>query len=121
MTHFGSVTLLAEGMVHGIQVTKGTKVEPCDACQLGKPTKPPHPPSPFLHNKTKPLQLVVMDLAGPVNPKILGDKQYILNLFDVFTRFSWSILLKSKAKASEKILDWLPMANNESGHNLLFL
>ena len=24
--------LLAEGMVHGIQVTKGTEVEPCDAC-----------------------------------------------------------------------------------------
>ena len=66
--------LLAEGMVHGIQVTKGTEVEPCDAYQLGKLTRPPNPPSPFLHNTTKPLQVVVMDLAGPVKPKNLGGR-----------------------------------------------
>ena len=108
-------------MVHGIQVTKGTKVEPCEACQLGKLTRTPHPQSPFLRNTTRPLQLVVMDLAGPVKPKILGGRQYILNLFDVFTRFSWSILLKNRAEASEKILEWLPVAENESGYKLLFL
>ena len=109
--------LLAEGMVHGIRKTKGTEVEPCDACQLGKLTRPPHPPSPFLHNTTRPLQLVVMDLAGPVKPKSLGGRQYILNLFYVFTRFLWSILLKNKGEAAEKILDWLPVpgANDREG------
>ena len=38
-----------------------------------------------MHNTSFPLQLVVMDLAGPVRPSTLGGKAYIQNLFDVFT------------------------------------
>ena len=47
--------LLSANMATWVQIVRGTGVEPCDACQLGKLTRPPHPPRPFLHNTTFPL------------------------------------------------------------------
>ena len=66
--------LLSKNMVTSIAVVKGNEIEPCDACQLGKLTRGPHPLRPFLHNTTFPLQLVVTDMAGPVRPKKIGGR-----------------------------------------------
>ena len=63
--------LISEDMETGFKVVQGSDVDPCDACELGKLTRPTHPPRPFMHNTSFPLQLVVMDLAGPVRPRTL--------------------------------------------------
>ena len=102
-------------MVTGIATVKGNEVEPCDACQLDKLTRPPHPQRPFMHNTTLPLQLVVMGPAGPVRPKTTGARAYILNMFDVYIRFSWTIMLKIKDEALIKIVEWLPVAKSQAG------
>lgn len=59
--------LLREDMATGVGKVSG-QVQPCDACKLGKLTRPHHPPVVFDHATTRPLQLVVMDLGRAVKP-----------------------------------------------------
>ena len=93
--------LLREDMATGLSTVKG-KISPCDSCQLGKLTRPPHPAVQFDHRTTRPLQLVVMDLAGRVKPNSLGGASYFLGLMNVFTRHSWVYVIKKKSDASTK-------------------
>ena len=57
--------LLQGNMATGIGQISGS-ISPCDPCMLGKLTRPPHPAVRFDHNTSYALELVVMDLAGPV-------------------------------------------------------
>ena len=63
--------LLKEDMATGVSPVSGN-ISPCDPCRLGKITRPPHPAVDFSHGTTYALQLVVMDLAGPVKTRSLG-------------------------------------------------
>lgn len=79
--------MMREDMVIGMKKLSG-KISQCDACQLGKLSRPAHPSVPFGHGTTRPLELVVMDLAGEVTPCSQGGANYFLGIVDVFTRFS---------------------------------
>ena len=63
--------LLKEDMATGVSPVSGN-INPCDPCRLGKLTRPPHPAVDFSHGTTYALQLVVMDLAGPVKQSRRG-------------------------------------------------
>ena len=78
--------LLRGNMATGIGQVSGD-VSPCDSCQLGKLTRPPHPAVSFSHGTTNALELVVMALAGPVRPDNLGGAFYFPGIMDMFTRF----------------------------------
>ena len=85
--------LLRGDMATGLGEVSGA-VSPCDPCQVGKLTRPPHPAVSFSHGTTYALELVVMDLAGPVRPSSLGRAIYFLGIMDVFTRFSWVFTMR---------------------------
>ena len=87
--------LLQNNMATGVGQVRGG-VSPCDPCKLGKLTRPPHPAVAFTHNTTHALELVVMDLAGPVKPSSLGGASYFLGILDVYTRFSWVFTIRKK-------------------------
>ena len=93
--------LLHGNMAIGVSVKLGSKVDFCDSCQLGKLTRPPHPPVALDRGTSYPLQLVVVDLAGPVTPRSLeSGKSYIMGILDVFTRHSWVYFLSQKSHAT---------------------
>ena len=77
--------------------------------------KPPHPAVAFDHGTSYPLQLVVVDLAGPVTPRSLGGKSYIMGILDVFTRHSWVYFLSHKSQAAEKLKEWIAVAEHQCG------
>ena len=115
--HSGQVALqrlLHDNMATGISVVSGSSISPCDPCQLGKLTRPPHPAVVFDHNTTYALELVVIDLAGPVQPCSLGGASYFLAILDVFTRHSWVFPLKAKSDAASKLKEWKFVAENQS-------
>ena len=105
--------LLHDNMATGIGQISGS-ISPCDPCRLGKLTRPHHPAVTFDHNTTYALELVVMDLAGPVKPRSLGGASYFLGILDVFTRHSWVFTIKKKSDAAEKIMEWKCVAENHS-------
>ena len=107
-------------MATGLGQVSGA-VSPCDSCQLGKLTRPPHPAVSFSHGTTYALELVVMDLAGPVTPSSLGGAFYFLGIMDIFTRFSWVFTLRRKSDAAGKIMEWKGVAEGQSKTKMLRL
>ena len=63
---------------------------------------PPHPALAFDHGTTFALGLVVMDLAGTVKPRSLGNASYFLGILDIFTRKSWVFPIKKKLMQHKK-------------------
>ena len=94
--------LLKENMATGVSPVAGT-ISLSDPCKLGKLTRPPHPSVEFTHGTTYALQLVCMDLAGPVKPRSLGGASYFLGIMDVYTRHSWVYTIKHKSDAAAHI------------------
>ena len=74
----------------------------CGLCQLRKQTKAKH-----LGTQTsatsRPLELLHLDLMGPIRTESLGRKRYIMVVVDDFTRYTWVIFLRSKSDTLEYI------------------
>ena len=66
----------------------------------------------------EPLQLLHMDLFGPVNIMSISKKKYFLVIVDDFTRFSWTFFLHSKDEASQLIINHIKAVDNESKWNV---
>ena len=80
----------------------GKKVEGvCGPCQQGKQTKSVHKKGKYLSTK-EPLELLHMDLMGPIQTESLGGRRYILVVVDDFSRFTWTYFLREKSEAFEK-------------------
>jgi len=48
---------------------------------------------------SKPLELLHMDLFGPLRTMSLGGNYYALVIVDDFSRFTWTLFLKSRSDA----------------------
>ena len=109
--------LVKKNLVRGLPKAEFTKDGLCDACQKEKQIK-----SSF-KSKTKssidePLQLLHMDLFGPVNIMSISKKMYCLVIVDDFTRFSWTFFLHSKDEASQLIINHIKAVDNDSRWNV---
>jgi hypothetical protein len=60
----------------------------CSACQAEKQVGVPHPPKSIVSTK-QPLELIHMDLFGPVAYLSIDGNKYGLIIVDDFTRFTW--------------------------------
>ena len=72
-------------------------------------------------NTSYALELVVIDMAGPVTPSNLGGASYFLGILDVFTRHSWVFTKKIKSDAVAKIMEWKCVAEGQAKTKLLKL
>ena len=59
----------------------------CGPCQQGKQTKSMHKKGKYLFTK-EPLELLHMDLMGPMQTESLGGKRYIFVCVNVFSRYT---------------------------------
>ena len=67
----------------------------CGPCQIGKQIRSKH--KAIKGNTTKsPLELLHMDLMGPMRTTSLGGKKYILVMVDDYSRYTWVDFLRSK-------------------------
>ena len=111
--------LIRERMVDGVENVGGGDLKICSPCKLGKMTRHPHPASALDPLVQGPMDLVVMDLAGP-NKQTFGKAAYNLVLVDVFSRLSWVFLLNKKSD-EEAILNWLMVVERQCGRELKIL
>ena len=103
--------LVKRDLVRGIPKLEFSKDGLCDACQQGKQRKA------SFKNKTensivKSLELLHMDLFGPVNVMSISRKKYCLVIVDDFSKFTWTYFLHSKDEASEIIINHIKIVNN---------
>ncbi|GKC11074.1 retrovirus-related pol polyprotein from transposon TNT 1-94 [Tanacetum coccineum] len=94
--NFGTINdLTKHDLVDGLPKFKYDKDHLCSACERGKSKKASHPPKlvPSSHSK---LELLHMDLCGPMRVASINGKKYILVIVDDYSRSTWVYFLHIK-------------------------
>jgi hypothetical protein len=88
------------------------KDRPCAACQAGKQVGTNHP-SKNMMMKSKPLELLHMDLFGPLAYLSIGGSKFRLVNVDNFSRFTWVFFLQDKVETQGTLKRFLRRVENE--------
>jgi hypothetical protein len=86
----------------------------CKACQAGKQVGAPHPPNNIL-TTSSPLELIHMDLFGPVAYISIGGNKYGLVIVDDYSRFTWVFFMFDKSEVQGKVKTFIRRAQREFG------
>lgn len=99
-------TLVSKQIVRGVPQLKGEDNMVCGPCNKGKQVKVQHKKVPDVQTKSV-LDLVHMDLMGPMQIESLAGKKYAFVLVDDFSRYTWVRFIR------ESQTQWKAL---ESGH-----
>ncbi|GJT14212.1 retrovirus-related pol polyprotein from transposon TNT 1-94 [Tanacetum coccineum] len=105
--NFGTINqLMSKGLVDGLLKFKYNKDHLCLACEQGKNQKATLPPKlvPSIESK---LELLHMDLCGPMRVGSINGKKYILVIVDDYSRYTWVYFLRTKDEAPDMIIDFI--------------
>ncbi|GJY60983.1 retrovirus-related pol polyprotein from transposon TNT 1-94 [Tanacetum coccineum] len=107
--NFDTINLLSKNnIVNGLPKLKFVKDHLCSSCELGKAKRK------SFHTKTTPstkrrLQLLHMDLCGPMRVESINGKKYVLVIVDDYSRYTWTHFLRSKDKTPGVLIDFLTL------------
>ncbi|CAI6003699.1 unnamed protein product [Closterium sp. NIES-65] len=103
-----------EKCVHGLQLQgDGIHYGSCEACMQNKFARFPFPRAEG--SAKAPLEVVHMDLVGPMRTEGTGGVLYFLTMVDEWSRFTWARPLSKKSDAAAAIKeDWLPMVERQA-------
>ncbi|GKC66267.1 putative ribonuclease H-like domain-containing protein [Tanacetum coccineum] len=105
--NFGTINdLTKHDLVDGLPKFKYGKDHLCSACERGKSKKASHPPKVVPSNHSK-LELLHMDLCGPMRVASINEKRYILVIVDDYSRFTWVYFLRTKDETPEIIKNFI--------------
>jgi hypothetical protein len=93
-------------LVKGLPEIKFEKDHLCSACEMGKLKRSSHKTKSD-PSFDKPLQLLHMDLCGPIAVQSLNGKKYILVLVDEFSRFTWVEFVRKKSHVPMLLINLL--------------
>jgi transposase InsO family protein len=86
----------------------------CSACQVGKQVGSHHPHKNIMRTD-RPLELLHMDLIGPIAYISIDGSKYCLVIVDDYSRFTWIFFLQEKSQTQEILKGFLRRAQNEFG------
>ncbi|XP_075521538.1 uncharacterized protein LOC142554748 [Primulina tabacum] len=99
-------------LVSGLPNIDFAKDRICNTCQLGKQIRSTFK-SRGRNSSARCLELLHMDLFGPIPVTSLGGKKYTLIVIDDFSRFTWVTFLNSKDQAADHLIKLLKRLQNE--------
>nr|GEU61562.1 hypothetical protein [Tanacetum cinerariifolium] len=105
--NFDTINLLSKNdIVVGLLKSKFVKDHLCSSCELGKAKRK------YFHTKLIPtskrrLQLLHMDLCGPMRAASINGKRYVLVIVNDYSRYTWTHFLRSKDETPEVLIDFL--------------
>ena len=89
----------------------------CEGCLIAKQTR-----SPFLTQANfraeKLLELLHVDLCGPITPCTVAGNSYFLLFVDVHGRLMWVYIIKAKSQVCSVFKKFKLMVENSSGHKV---
>ncbi|CAH9110852.1 unnamed protein product [Cuscuta epithymum] len=109
--------LSSNNLVVGLPFMKSAKLQFCDACKLGKQHRTSFKPKNVV-STSRPLQLLHMDLFGPVDVVSLGGAQFVYVIVDDYSRFTWTRLLAHKYDAFNVFAKLCKRIQNEKGYTI---
>ncbi|CAI7794954.1 unnamed protein product [Closterium sp. NIES-53] len=107
--------LFKEERVKGMRIKGESKeVGSCETCLTSKFLRFPFHSA--VGQSSDLVELVHVDLVGPMKVKGDGGALYSMTMVDDYTRLTWSFPLAKKSDAARVIIEeWLPMVERESG------
>nr|GEZ45942.1 hypothetical protein [Tanacetum cinerariifolium] len=107
--NFNYINLLSKkDIVIGLPKLKYVKDQLCSSCELSK-TKRSSFKSKVVPSSKGRLNLLHMDLCGPMRVPSINGKKYILVIVDDYSRYTWTLFLHSKDETPEVLKDFLTM------------
>lgn len=107
-------TLVQDDMVDGINVRpEDFMAELCEPCIMAK-----HNKAPFGHSESKttaPLELIHMDVCGPMQTTSLGGSKYVATFLDDYSRLSLVRPIARKSDVVREVKGVINMLENQSG------
>ncbi|KAL8089026.1 hypothetical protein AgCh_038690 [Apium graveolens] len=97
-------TLVKKELVRDMPKLEFAQIEVCEACQKGKMKRSSHK-SKTVNSISAPLQLIHMDLFGPVNVLSISRNKYALVMVDDFSRYPWVEFMHSKDETPHIIIE----------------
>ncbi|GKA52492.1 putative ribonuclease H-like domain-containing protein [Tanacetum coccineum] len=111
--NFKTMNKLVRGnLVRGLPSKLFKNDHTCVACQKGKQHKASCKTK-TVSSICKPLQLLHMDLFGPVSVRSINKKTYCLVVTDDFSRFSWVFFLANKDETPEILKSFITGIENQ--------
>ena len=98
MGHISMTTinkLISKDLVRGLPTKSFKDNQVCGTCIQGKQVRSSFKPK-LTVSTTKPLELLHMDLCGPMRVLSRGGKRYVFLIVDEYSRFTWTLFLATK-------------------------
>lgn len=112
--------LVKDDLVHGIHVPDSafikSKTDTCEPCIMAKQHRLPFPSS--TSETTCPLELLHMDLCGPMPVRSLGGSRYLATFLDDYSKFSVIVPVEFKSDVTNTFINLVTYLENQSGHKL---
>ncbi|KAI0497222.1 hypothetical protein KFK09_020444 [Dendrobium nobile] len=105
-------------LISGVPKLKFTKDHLCDACQLGKQVHSTFHPIKDI-STSRPLEVLHMDLFGPISMASLGGKVYGFVIVDDYSRFTWTKFLSHKNGSFEEFKTFFTWIQKKLGCEIL--
>nr|GEV77599.1 retrovirus-related Pol polyprotein from transposon TNT 1-94 [Tanacetum cinerariifolium] len=107
--NFDYINLLSKkDIVIGLPKLKYVKDQLCSSCELSKAKRSSFKSKVVPSSKER-LNLLHMDLCGPMRVASINGKKYILVIVDDYSRYTWTLLLRSKDETPKVLKDFLTM------------
>ncbi|GKE23523.1 retrovirus-related pol polyprotein from transposon TNT 1-94, partial [Tanacetum coccineum] len=119
--NFNYINLLSKkDVVIGLPKLKYVKNQLCSSCEVSKAKRI------SFKTKTVPslkgrLNLLHMDLCGPMRVASINGKKYILVIVDDYSRYTWTLFLRSKDETPEVLKDFLTMIQRNLQAPVIFV
>ncbi|CAJ2645568.1 unnamed protein product [Trifolium pratense] len=105
-------------LVRGLPKIKYHSNTLCGSCQKGKITKSSFKPKNIV-STSRPLELLHIDLFGPVHTASINGKKYGLVIVDDYSRWTWVKFLRTKDEAYDEFSIFCKQIQNEKGYTIL--
>jgi transposase InsO family protein len=102
--------------VEGLRIEGSHEERSCKTCMEGKFVRFPFHPTGT--RSRLPLELVHVDLVGPMQTLGRGGVKYFMTLVDDSTRMKWTLSLAKKSDAGRGIQSWAAQVENQSDHRI---
>nr|GEW47812.1 retrovirus-related Pol polyprotein from transposon TNT 1-94 [Tanacetum cinerariifolium] len=107
--NFDYINLLSKkDIVIGLPKLKYVKDQLCSSCELSKAKRSSFKSKAIPSSKGR-LHLLHMDLCGPMRVASINGKKYILVIVDDYSRYTWTLFLRSKDETLKVLKDFLTM------------
>ncbi|GJW10037.1 retrovirus-related pol polyprotein from transposon TNT 1-94 [Tanacetum coccineum] len=104
--NFSTINHLKKKDLVGLSKFKYDKDHLCLACEQGKSKKSSFPPKLVPSTESK-LELLHMDLCGPMRVANIIGKRYILVIINDYSRYTWVFFLHTKDEAPDMIINFI--------------